>query len=232
MVKRVIMAVGAAVILAVLSIVLWHSYRVPLLTSSEQLRIFLGKHRQWAPFLLIILQALQVILAPIPGQALGLVSGYLFGPIMGTAYSMIGLLLGSLAAIGLARLFGRPLVERLVPSEALAQVDRFAEEGGIWLLLLIFLLPFLPDDAACFLAGLSPLPISYLIIVTAIGRLPGALVAALAGAGLSRLAPLQVLILVLALVPALVLLMLHKGALQAYFHTLVRRALQGFNKAP
>ena len=51
----------------------------------------------------IVLQILQVIAAPIPGEATGHIGGYLYGPILGTIYSTIGLTIGSWLAFMLPR---------------------------------------------------------------------------------------------------------------------------------
>ena len=58
---------------------------------------------------LILLQIIQVVAAPIPGEATGLIGGYLYGPYLGTLYSTIGLTIGSWIAFILARFFGMPL---------------------------------------------------------------------------------------------------------------------------
>ncbi|MBQ6113302.1 MAG: hypothetical protein IJL10_03465, partial [Synergistaceae bacterium] len=48
---------------------------------------------------------------------------------------------------------------------------------------MIFLLPALPDDAVCFLAGLTKLKILPLSLVCLLGRAPGMAVLSLTGAG-------------------------------------------------
>jgi uncharacterized membrane protein YdjX (TVP38/TMEM64 family) len=65
--------------------------------------------REWgilAPLIFIGLQALQVIVAPIPGEVTGILAGYLFGEWLGFFYSTIGLTLGSVAAFGVGRWLG------------------------------------------------------------------------------------------------------------------------------
>ena len=49
---------------------------------------------------------------------------------------------------------------------------------------MIFLLPALPDDAVCFIAGLTRLPLWRLLLVGLAGRLPGMAVLAYVGANL------------------------------------------------
>jgi len=130
----------------------------------------------------IVLHAAQVIFAPIPGQALDLVNGYLFGPWIGTIYSIVGIVLGSALVMWLSQRFGRPLVERFVDPQTLDKLDDLTEKRGELVIFLIFLVPFLPDDALCFLAGLTNIPLPKLVLLAAVGHLPGIFVASWVGA--------------------------------------------------
>ncbi len=155
---------------------------LPLILWKDQIRaVFMDPQRlteavrgagPGAPLAFIGLYIAQAIAAPIPGQALNFAAGYLFGLIPGILYSWLGLILGTTAALLLARYAGRPLVRRLVNPAALEKMDRLAASRGLGFFFLVFLLPGLPDDIACFVAGLTPLPIPALIAASAIGRLP------------------------------------------------------------
>lgn len=119
------------------------------------------------------MQVVQVVAAPIPGQLLGIVAGYLFGFAPGLLLTMAGLTLGSSLAMGLGRLLGDGVLRRLVPRRVVERFDALVQEGGIWNFFLLFLLPGLPDDAICFMAGMTRLPLGRLIAVCVAGRLPG-----------------------------------------------------------
>jgi uncharacterized membrane protein YdjX (TVP38/TMEM64 family) len=147
----------------------------------EQLETWLTSLGAWGPVGIVIAEVLQVLLAPVPGQVVGLAAGYLYGVWGGAALCMAGLMLGTLLAVWLARRLGRPFVERLAKPEQLARLDAYTERRGAFAFLIIFLLPFLPDDLCCFLAGLTPLRISQVLIVALIGRAPGVLVSTLIG---------------------------------------------------
>ncbi len=140
----------------------------------------------WGPLGSVLLNAAQVLLAPVPGQIFGLVNGYLYGVLRGTLYSWLGVQLGSALAMGLGRWLGRPLVARLVGAARLERWDRLAQRQGPTFFLLVFLLPLLPDDLACFVIGLSPLPIPYMWLLAGLGRLPGLVVTAWVGANATR----------------------------------------------
>jgi uncharacterized membrane protein YdjX (TVP38/TMEM64 family) len=135
----------------------------------------------WGPFILIFLQILQVLLAPVPGHFLGFISGIVYGPIFGTLYSMVGLTLGAYLAFRLSRYFGRPFVEKHVRGKTLEKYDSLLDKRGASILFLFFLLPGFPDDALAYLAGLSRIDGYSFIAAVFFGRLPGIVLVAVAG---------------------------------------------------
>ena len=204
-----ILALVALALIAL--IIVGASGRTPLLVTLRatlsdpgHLRAVVIGWGLWGPLALIGLQVTQVLLAPIPGQALGLVGGYLYGPWLGTLINMTGTLLGSGLAMWLARRFGRPLVQRFVPPVWLDRLDGLAARRGPAVFFLIFLFPFLPDDAACFVAGLSPLPLGELLLLAAVGRLPGVFIPNWLGAHATDLSAAQWVAIILLLIPAAV----------------------------
>lgn len=171
------------------------------LADPDRLRAAVIGWGAWGALALIGLQVAQVLLAPIPGQALGLVGGYLYGPWLGTLINMTGTLIGSGIAIWLARRFGRPLVERWVSPGGLDRLDGLAKRRGPAVFFLIFLFPFLPDDAACLVAGLSPLPLGELLLLVLLGRLPGVFIPNWLGAHATDLSLRQWIAIILLMIP-------------------------------
>ncbi len=160
----------------------WREPLWALYGDQERIREWVAGFGPWGPLITIGLNVAQVLLAPIPGQFVGLVNGYLYGVWLGTLYSMAGLILGTTLAMALGRWFGRPLVEHLAGPEALARWDRIASHQGPLFFFLVFLFPLLPDDIVCFVIGLSPLPILPMVVLAALGRWPGVLVSCWVGA--------------------------------------------------
>jgi uncharacterized membrane protein YdjX (TVP38/TMEM64 family) len=169
------------IILIGLMIWIWISPIGVILRDQNQLLDMVQSWGKWAPLVTIPLHVLQVLTAPIPGTAIDAVNGLLFGPWLGTLYSMVGLMIGSTLAMLLSRKFGRPLMERFVDQTSIERIDRLVERRGSLVIFLIFLMPFLPDDAVCFLAGLTPIPILELVLIALIGRLPGVFISNLLG---------------------------------------------------
>ncbi len=155
-----------------------------IFASRASLQAFLNSFGWWAPVIFFLLQVVQVIFSPIPGNVTTLAGGAIFGLVEGFLLSGAGILAGSLLAFFLARLFGQRAVILLVGEKHFARYNRLVTgRGGVGLALL-FLLPFFPDDLLCLLAGLSALPAWLFLLFLIIGRLPMTFLATLLGAGL------------------------------------------------
>ena len=143
-----------------------------LLTSRQALQDFLAPYGAWAAALFVAFQAVQVVVPVLPG-GLGCLAGVvLFGPWWGFVYNYIGICAGSLAAFGIARRCGRPLLYRLFPQALIHRYDRWATEGGRfarWLAFLIFI-PVAPDDYLCFLAGTTTLKFRVFAAIILLGK--------------------------------------------------------------
>ncbi len=141
--------------------------------------------RQWgivAPAMLITLQALQVVVAPIPGEFTGILGGFLFGEWLGLIYSTIGLTLGSVAAFGLGRWLGARYVRRRVSPQTWDKMSFIVEAEGSILCLIVYLIPGVPKDMACYLFGMSPMPFWVFTLISTLGRIPGTWVVSAQGA--------------------------------------------------
>ena len=178
---------------------------VPGLHDVDTLRDVVRSFGVLAPVALVLIQAAQVVVAPIPGQLLGFVAGYLFGGLAGATYSLLGAAIGSFVAFSISRRYGRPFVESVVFGPTLDAFDVACRDRGMVALFVIFLVPGLPDDVLCFAAGLTDLDVRKMVAVSVLGRIPGYLLVAYAGASLAdgNTAETAVLVGVLAVVSLL-----------------------------
>ncbi|HEY3108206.1 MAG TPA: VTT domain-containing protein, partial [Chloroflexota bacterium] len=133
-----------------------------------------------APLAYIVVYALQVIVAPIPGLPIGAAAGFVFGLVPATIYGSIGLGLGVLVALLAGRLWGLRLLGRVAGPDAIAQWEqlRLVDSPATWLV--IFLGP--SPDLILFVAGMSRIPMARLVPIALIGRAPAMIAATLLGA--------------------------------------------------
>jgi uncharacterized membrane protein YdjX (TVP38/TMEM64 family) len=135
-----------------------------------------------APLVFIGIQAMQVIIAPIPGEITGPVGGALFGTTWGFIYSTIGLTVGTLICFGLGRLWGEPLIRPWLSEHHWNKMNFVVEAEGAILCFILYLIPGFPKDAISYLFGISPMPFWLFAVVSTIGRLPGTWISSYFGA--------------------------------------------------
>ena len=153
-----------------------------ILQNHHGLKAIILSYGAYSPLAFILLQIVQVVVAPIPGGAIEFLGGYIFGVGAGFLYSMIGLLLGSCLAFGLARIFEKWAIEKFVSEETRKKFDYLIGHEGVILSFLLFLIPGFPKDALCYILGLTPMHLGIFLIISTIGRVPGTLMATLQGA--------------------------------------------------
>ncbi|HSN76114.1 MAG TPA: VTT domain-containing protein [Anaerolineae bacterium] len=152
------------------------------LSNEQQLQAWLDRLGPLGPLAVIALNAMQVVVAFVPGYAMMIAAGYLYGFPMGAIYGVIGMALGGLIAISLARRFGRPFVVRMVGASRLEHWEGVARLNSLPVWFLLMLGPF--GDVPYYIAGLTSLAIWKIIAIALLLRTPSALVAAAIGAGL------------------------------------------------
>jgi uncharacterized membrane protein YdjX (TVP38/TMEM64 family) len=179
--RRRALAAALAIALAVVGVYLALREFAPFVFDPTAMRQWIQQFGAFAPLVFVLVQLIQVIVAPVPGQVTAFVGGVLFGPVAGTAYSMIGVMIGSAIAFWIAQRWGRPAVERMIEPGLVDRFDGFVQTIGVPGLLLFVVVPGLPDDAICFFAGLAHFRILTFLVVMFVGRLPAYLVTNFAG---------------------------------------------------
>ena len=185
---KIILILG--VLLALIGYVVWDvAYMGPLtslFSDRDRLVAIVESTGIFGPLLFMLLQIAQAVIAPIPSNVIGTIGGFLFGW-WGILWTTIAATLGAAIVFYLSRRFGRRLVEHFVKPETLKRFDFiFKSDRAAALLFLIFLIPGLPDDIVCYVAGLTKVPLRRLIVIFAIGRLPAVIVNNYVGMGLGE----------------------------------------------
>lgn len=162
---------------------LWHGL-LQAFEHRESIRAYILSLGHLAPFAFIALQALQVVISPIPGEATGFIGGFLFGKWIGFFYSTVGLTLGSAVAFFLSRQFRRLVRLWLIRSRLYGRFEHLVEHQGLFMVYVLFLFPGFPKDFLCYLLGFSRMPWLAFIAIVILGRMPGTLVLAMQGANI------------------------------------------------
>jgi len=174
--------------LVVISLLGAWGYRVPLwnlvsmLGNPQAIAEYLQNFQSYGLVVLSLLMLAQVFLALIPGQALMVASGYLYGAPVTIAIVATTTILGSQLAFWLARRCGRPLIDKLASPKTIEHWDRLAGNCGPGFFFLTFLLPAFPSDMMCYVAGLGKVSPKGFFAANFAGRLLSAITFTLFGA--------------------------------------------------
>ncbi|NTV12918.1 MAG: TVP38/TMEM64 family protein [Desulfobulbaceae bacterium] len=151
-------------------------------TEGAALRRRILAYGPLAPLLFILIQTAQVVVAPIPGEASGILGGYLFGTWPGFFYSSLGLTLGSNLAFGAGRLLTAFFSEHFRHTKVYNRFNHLVSRSDYVVPFVLFLLPGFPKDSLCYLLGMSSIPWPVYLFITGVGRMPGTLLLSLQGA--------------------------------------------------
>lgn len=127
----------------------------------------------WAPVIHALLFALGAVLF-VPGAALGLAGGALFGPVVGTLVNLVGATLGATAAFLIARYLAQDRV-RVLAGPRLARLIAGIEAEGWKFVALVRLMPLFPFSLMNYALGLTRIRLAPYVLVSSICMLPGTL---------------------------------------------------------
>ena len=150
-----------------------------------------------APLMFMGLQVLQVLFAPVPGEATGILGGYLFGTWPGFIYSSVALALGSALAFIIGHLFADAFRNLFSETTVYRKFNHLVFKGDFVIPFVLFLFPGFPKDSLSYLLGLSSMPFKVFIFIATIARMPGTLVLSLEGAQVYARNYLELLLLLL-----------------------------------
>ena len=165
-----------------------------LILGGRQLGVYVPQFRAWveaqgalAPVVFILGYAVAT-LAFIPGSALTLAAGAIFGVVKGTIYTLLGATLGASAAFLVARYVARGAIERRISGNPrFAAIDRAVGREGFKIVALLRLSPVLPFNLLNYTLGLTRVRFLH-YLAASIAMLPGTVLYVYSGAAVGELA--------------------------------------------
>jgi uncharacterized membrane protein YdjX (TVP38/TMEM64 family) len=199
---------GSFLLLAVFGLILYFFWGESLLsqalfhledvtTNGTRVRENILSYGYFAPLMFMIMQILQVIFAPVPGEATGILGGYLFGAWPSFIYSSIALAAGSALAFIIGHLFADAFRSRFSKTKVYRKFNHLVFKGDFIIPFVLFLFPGFPKDSLSYLLGLSAMPFKIFIFIASIARMPGTLVLSFEGAQVYEGNYLQLLFLLI-----------------------------------
>ena len=160
------------VVAALLGAIVWLALHREFLQAAV-LERELARFGPWAPILFVVLYAFATVLF-VPGSALTVAGGALFGPVWGTLWNLIGATLGATLAFMIARYVASDWVAARA-GERLARLIRGVEEEGWRFVAFVRLVPLFPFNLVNYAFGLTRIRLGEYVLASFVCMAPGAL---------------------------------------------------------
>lgn len=147
-------------------------YFVRYFRNPEELRLLVKSWGIWAPLGVIILQLIQIVVAPLPGNVMSFVSGYALGFWPTIVWLILGVLGGATLAFTIAKLSGRRFLRLFISREAMFKFDSLVLKRGLFYIFLLLLVPNPLGDWVYYLAGLTGMGYYTFLLLVFIARMP------------------------------------------------------------
>lgn len=133
------------------------------------------------------IQVAQIVFALIPGEAVELGAGYIFGAWQGFLLCEVGVALASIPIFLLVRTFGRSALHVLVKPEKIESMKFLQHEKRLEIIVfLLFLIPGTPKDVFTYFVGLTKINPWFFVATTLVARIPSILSSTWVGAKLGE----------------------------------------------
>ena len=176
----VILGVTSGVFLALTMLGVWLMREY--LSDPELVRERIGEHYFLGAVALVLISAVQVIVALVPSEVVEIAAGYVFGSWMGAFLCLIGIVLGSCTTIFLVRKFGTRLVYAFYPKEKIDSLPIINDPPKRNLLtFVLFVIPGTPKDLFTYAIGLTDMSIPLYIALTTAARFPSVILSTIGG---------------------------------------------------
>lgn len=151
---------------------LYLGYQNGVFDSRETLVQYVEGFGASAVIVFIFIQFLQVTLPLFPAALTCVAGVIIFGPTWGLVYNYIGIVLGSFGAFLISKRYGQPLVENMMSEKIFARYEKMIKEGKSFdrIFTIGIFAPIAPDDALCYLAGLTNMSFKKFALIILLGK--------------------------------------------------------------
>ena len=169
-----LVALAVIIVGVPLYIFIFHHEVLEDISNLRNVEHWLLNYKKQSAFVYIGAQIIQIIICIIPGQALQVAAGYLYGFWLAFALSLVGAFLGSVIVFYLAQFLGHDAMHILFGERKVVEMlDKINSKKGMLAVFVIFLIPGIPKDLCTYAAGISEMHIKPFLILSLIGRAPG-----------------------------------------------------------
>lgn len=119
---------------------------------------------RWGKLVYIFVQILQVVILPLPAAVCYIPGSLIWDAWTATLLASLGVLIGSVIAYGIGKVFGKKVVTWIAGREATEKYSDYLGSKGKVVFVLMQILPFFPDDILCMVAGLTSMSFLFFFV--------------------------------------------------------------------
>lgn len=151
-------------------------------SSTEEFKEYIDSFGIYGWLVAVGVQALQVIIALIPGEVIELGMGYVFGFWEGTALCLLGCIIGSTIVFLLVKKFGIKLLRLIFDIDKINELKFLKNEKRVnYFIFLIFFIPGTPKDLVTYFVGLTKTRLTTFLVISTIARIPSVITSTVVG---------------------------------------------------
>jgi uncharacterized membrane protein YdjX (TVP38/TMEM64 family) len=156
----------------VASIFLTHIMSSMMVTiDNKGLEAILNENMELAKLIYFAFCYAQPIILPVPEIVTVVAGSAALGSFTAFILGLTGAVLGILTMFYLTRTYGMKVVERLVNEKQLQHYHQFVKKNEMGILILLFIVPVLPDEIICVGAGISGVKAKRFMLVAVLSKL-------------------------------------------------------------
>ena len=182
--------IGGIAVFAVLMLVLSSVIGKSLLEyvgDPQQFAQWIDGYGIWGRLIYIVITALQVIIAVIPGEPFEVAGGYAFGLWEGTLLCLCGITVGCIVIFSSVRHFGKDFVKVFFKEEEINRLSFLKDPQKLNMIaFLVFVIPGTPKDLLSYVMGLTKMKFRSWIFLTFFARIPSVMSSTYRGAALGE----------------------------------------------
>jgi len=141
--------------------------------DPAQIKVIVNRAGIWGPICYILAYIIATLLV-LPSTALNLTGGGLFGPLLGTVWTSLAAIVAAVIAFYFSRTIGRERIAQKLAGRW-QKMDAEIQQGGLFYIFAIRLVPIMPYGLVNFAAGLTSIRCQDFLMGTILGTVPSVL---------------------------------------------------------
>lgn len=185
--KRIIGIITAVLVIVFLGALTYFVGKplIQFVSEPDKFRAWVESYGALGVLIFIGINMVQVFLAVIPGGPFEIAAGYAFGVIKGALICDFAMSLASVIIFSLVKKFGMKFVELFTDREKVENLSFLQDNPkSKAFMFFFFLVPGLPKDLMCYVAGLTKISIPYFAMINIVGRFPAILMSTIGGSAI------------------------------------------------